>query len=87
MVQGRRHWNTIDFIKGLLIILVFWGHLIVGEQRTTFLRYVIYSFHMPIFIGVSGFLFNIKKRPEEMINIIVIESLSLGALPLEFIMP
>lgn len=44
MVQERRHWNTIDFIKGLLIILVFWGHLIVGEQRTTFLRYVIYSF-------------------------------------------
>ena len=23
---------------------------------------------MPIFIGVSGFLFNIKKRPEEMIK-------------------
>ena len=56
MVQGRRHWNTIDFIKGLLIILVFWGHLIVGEQRTTFLRYVIYSFHMPLFFVLSGFV-------------------------------
>lgn len=68
MVQTRRYWNTIDFIKGLLIIFVFWGHLIIGEQRTTFLRYIIYSFHMPIFIGVSGFLFNIKKKPKEMIN-------------------
>ena len=67
-ISSHKNIHSIDFIKGILIILVFFGHLICGNQRTTFLRYIIYSFHMPIFIGISGFLFNIKKKPKEMIK-------------------
>ena len=54
-------WFGFDFVKGLLIILVFVGHVIPGTLRETFPRYAIYSFHMPLFIGISGFLLNIEK--------------------------
>lgn len=60
----KNHWYGFDFIKGLLIILVFMGHIIPGVLRETFPRYVIYSFHMPLFIGISGFLLNIRKMIE-----------------------
>lgn len=60
--KNINYWYSIDLLKGILIIFVFLGHIIPGIQRTTFPRYIIYSFHMPLFIGVSGFLFNISKK-------------------------
>ena len=59
--------NSIDFFKGTLIISVFLGHLIIGNINDTFVRYFIYSFHMPLFIGISGYLFNydfLKNSPK-----------------------
>lgn len=55
------YWNSVDLLKGVLIILVFLGHMIPGKLNDTFARYIIYSFHMPLFIGISGFLINVKK--------------------------
>ena len=60
-IQNITYWKGFDFIKGILIIIVFWGHVIPGVLRETYLRYLIYSFHMPLFIGISGFLLNIEK--------------------------
>ena len=51
---------SIDYLKGILILLVFVGHIIPGVLRDTYPRYAIYSFHMPLFIGISGFLFKIE---------------------------
>lgn len=51
----------IDFVKGCLIILVFVGHIIPGVIDEVFPRYAIYFFHMPLFIGISGFLLNIER--------------------------
>lgn len=59
--QQENHWYTFDYVKGILIVLVFMGHVIPGVLRDTFPRYIIYSFHMPLFIGVSGFLLKIDK--------------------------
>lgn len=53
--------NNIDFIKGLLITLVFIGHVLHGSVEESIWRSIIYSFHMPLFIGVSGYLFNANK--------------------------
>ena len=63
--------NSIDFFKGTLIISVFLGHLIIGNINNTFVRYFIYSFHMPLFIGISGYLFNynfLKSSPKDFIK-------------------
>lgn len=56
----KRNYN-IDFLKGLLIITVVLGHIIIGPVRDTFSRYIIYSFHMPLFIAISGFLIPFEK--------------------------
>ena len=45
--SGRIKW--IDFAKGLAIVLVIIGHTTCCKE----LKYIIYSFHMPLFFAVS----------------------------------
>lgn len=62
---------SIDFFKGVLIFLVVIGHYLQGVLGETLSRYFIYSFHMPFFIGISGYLFNlegIEKSKKEYIK-------------------
>lgn len=56
--------KTIDFIKGILILFVILGHTTLGltdlysfDDTMNGIANVIYSFHMPCFIAVSGFLY------------------------------
>ncbi len=48
-------------VKGLLILLVILGHVVKGGLNENLIRFVIYAFHMPLFLFVSGFLFNVDK--------------------------
>ncbi|MFX1408914.1 MAG: acyltransferase family protein [Promethearchaeota archaeon] len=52
-IKEKQYFEGIDFLKGFLIILVIIGHLI---SPTSYLHFLIYSFHMPLFLAVSGFL-------------------------------
>ena len=59
----------IDVLKGIAIVLVVIGHLIYQspEQQNTLLFKLIYSFHVPLFMFLSGFLtygkeIKIKKK-------------------------
>lgn len=64
----RIEW--IDIFKGILIILVVFGHATQGIQSNmnvlnnpgyesvSFIKNMIYSFHMPAFFIASGLLFN-----------------------------
>ena len=56
--------NFIDIIKGVAIFLMLWGHVIqycVAKTNIDFYENwvfkFIYSFHMPLFMLVSGYLF------------------------------
>jgi fucose 4-O-acetylase-like acetyltransferase len=55
--------NLIDYLRGLAIFLVIWGHSIQFLSTTSFnaladtVFIVIYSWHMPCFIGMAGWLF------------------------------
>lgn len=57
--------NRIDSIKGLLIILVILGHLIIALDNYNFINHcvmgLIYIFHMPLFILISGY---VTKHPD-----------------------
>lgn len=53
--------NSIDIAKGGLIVLVIWGHILLGSLQENFLRFFIYSFHMPMFLFISGYLLNVNK--------------------------
>lgn len=58
MSNERIIW--IDYLKGICIILMIVGHCF---EMTTFLKIFIYSFHMPLFIILTGY--NIKKSSNE----------------------
>ncbi|WIG69271.1 acyltransferase family protein [Photobacterium damselae] len=56
----NKRYASIDAIKGLMILLVVFGHTIyVGYCKNDLIhmRNLVYIFHMPIFLMVSGFLF------------------------------
>jgi acyltransferase len=48
----------LDVAKGLGIMLVLFGHIL---PSSTIVFKIIYSFHMPLFFIISGYLFNIDK--------------------------
>ena len=53
--------DEIDFLKGVLILLVIGFHLVWFEQLHPAMKQVVYSFHMPGFLFVSGYLMNVGK--------------------------
>lgn len=56
-MSNRISW--IDTIKGITIFLVVLGHTILPQN---WLNYI-FSFHMPLFFFLSGYLFNPEKYP------------------------
>ena len=64
-----RRDKRIDALRGLLMILVVLGHVIqyVYEPKdfdNNILFRVIYSFHMPLFMCVSGYVTGLRKKRE-----------------------
>lgn len=57
---------SLDYIKGILILFVVYGHCLywLDGNRNSFNYYflpkIIYSFHMPLFIFLSGYFFSAK---------------------------
>lgn len=56
--------ETVDLIKGFLIILVMLGHIIQGGMQESLVRSFIYIFHMPLFFFVSGYLVDYRALSE-----------------------
>lgn len=54
----KKRYVGIDRLRGWLIILVLIGHIILGSVHDNLIRYSIYAFHMPLFIGLTGYLIN-----------------------------
>ena len=63
MINERN--RSIDVVKGVLILLVVIGHVLVGPIDEHVLRYVIYSFHMPAFFFVSGYLLSLERLGQQ----------------------
>lgn len=63
MVIVKRN-RSIDTLKGLLIFTVVLGHVLLGTLDDNPVRYLIYSFHMPVFFFVSGYLLNVEKMKQ-----------------------
>lgn len=65
--------ESIDTVKGLLMILVVLGHVIGSFQEyqlNIFLRNFIYMFHMPLFIFLSGYFNKIEKTKSSVITLL-----------------
>ena len=54
--------KELDYIKGVMIIFVITFHLVYIENLYPYAKLVAYTFHMPVFLIVSGYLMNINKE-------------------------
>lgn len=77
MLINSQDRQSIDTIKGMLIFLVVFGHMLETNLNNECFKYIysfIYSFHMPVFIFISGFLSKACKdiNIEKLINGVII---------------
>lgn len=54
--------KELDYLKGVMIILVITFHLVYFEHLYPYAKQVVYTFHMPVFLLISGYLMNISKK-------------------------
>lgn len=54
--MGGKRLAEFDVLKGIGILLVVLGHTTISDP----LKYMIYCFHMPLFVAVSGYFFHPK---------------------------
>ena len=52
--------SGIDLFRGALVVLVILGHFAELSQRHHFLTWFGVGFRMPLFIGLTGYLFNLE---------------------------
>ena len=60
--------KELDFLKGVLILLVISFHLVYFEQLYPEIKQVVYTFHMPGFLLISGYLMNIGKPSKDFLK-------------------
>ena len=58
----------LDYLKGVLILLVISFHLVYFEQLHPYIKQVVYTFHMPGFLFISGYLMNVGKAPKDFLR-------------------
>ena len=61
----------LDYLKGILILLVITFHLVWFEQLHPFAKQVVYTFHMPGFLLISGYLMNVSKPPKDFLRMLL----------------
>lgn len=69
--RSRGRDAHIDGLKGLLILLVVAGHVFVERVDQNALKWVLYGFHMPVFLGLSGYLLNVEKLHRQTVRQVV----------------
>lgn len=75
-MSDSKRFPFVDFLRGVAIFLMLWGHSIqysCGGQFDFFENIVfktIYSFHMPFFMLISGFLFWFSEQNRGLVELI-----------------
>jgi len=70
----RQRLINPDFIRGICIILMVYGHITHIGNYSNYQKEVvgiIYTFHMPLFLIISGYFFNISKTFNEHFKTII----------------
>lgn len=53
--------GELDFLKSVMIILMIGFHLVYFSELHPYAKQVVYTFHMPVFLLISGYLMNFNK--------------------------
>lgn len=78
MIQENKRILWLDTLKGFTIIFVIIGHVLLGytnnntfplqQQLMLKINYWIYSWHMPLFMAISGFAFKVAYLKENKLD-------------------
>lgn len=66
--MARERIHQLDYLKGILILLMVIFHLALVEETYPMLREAVYTFHMSAFLIISGYLANVNKMPLDLGN-------------------
>ena len=64
----QQRLGELDFLKGVFIILMITFHLVNIGDSYPYAKRVVYTFHMPGFLIISGYLMNITKPCKDLIK-------------------
>ena len=64
----RRRIDELDFLKGIFIILMITFHLVYIGDSYPYAKRIVYTFHMPGFLIISGYLMDITKPCKDFIK-------------------
>lgn len=64
----KKRIEELDFVKGILIILMVLFHLVFFQEKYPYAKQFVYTFHMPLFLVLSGYLGNLKKNIPEFLT-------------------
>ena len=68
MKKRKGRLQYIDIARGISILLMIVAHVL--EFRTSIKRRIIFSFHMPLFILVSGYFYKEKSFKQEIKDLV-----------------
>lgn len=54
--------KEIDYLKCILIVLMVIFHLVYIGDKYPYAKSIVYTFHMPAFLIISGYLINVQKK-------------------------
>ena len=60
--------NQLDYLKCIVILLMIIFHLVYIVDKYPYLKQVVYTFHMPAFFIISGYLLNVDKGVRSFCN-------------------
>ena len=62
---SAKRMDELDFLKAVFILLMVAFHLVYIGNKYPYAKAVVYTFHMPGFLLISGYLANTQKNGEE----------------------
>lgn len=63
--KSKRRIASIDYLKCVYIILMVVFHLAYFGDKYPYIKQIVYTFHMPAFLIISGYLANIRKEKKQ----------------------
>ncbi len=64
MTQSANRQEHLDFLKAIFIVLMVAFHLVYFSQGYPYIKQIVYTFHMPAFLLISGYLSKSNKSPK-----------------------
>ena len=66
--EGKKRIEELDFLKALFILLMITFHLAYIGDGYPYLKRFVYTFHMPGFLIISGYLWKVHKPIKKLLS-------------------